>query len=88
MNSQPVPIIPSWASILPILVHVAESGTTAQGRAEAMAELQRMARIADEGVPALLQAIERVYASAGESSEWIRTRLDDGKRAYIKAVLA
>lgn len=87
MTKQSVPIVPGWAAILPILVHVAESGATAKGRAEAMAELQRMARIVDEGVPALVQAMDRVHASAAESPEWIRSQLDAGIRAFMEVVL-
>lgn len=47
-----IDLTPTWSAILPVLVEVAARGTTERGRAEAMAELQRMARIADAAVAA------------------------------------
>lgn len=41
-------IIPSWESILPLLVEAAANGTTSEGRKAAMSELLRLARTVDQ----------------------------------------
>lgn len=50
MSTEPktIDITPSWEGILPLLVHVAEHGTTAEGRNAAMDELMRLARTVDQ----------------------------------------
>ena len=41
---------PTWEGILPALLAVIESGTTVEARNNAMAELHRIAQLADEYV--------------------------------------
>ena len=43
-----IELVPSWEAIIPVLVHVANNGTTVQGRTDAMNELKRLARTVDE----------------------------------------
>jgi hypothetical protein len=52
-----VDITPTWASILPVIELALRDGTP-DGRAIARAELKRLARIADELVPALAEALD------------------------------
>lgn len=42
-----IDVTPTWESMVPVLVHLAVEGQTAQARQTAMAELLRAARIAD-----------------------------------------
>lgn len=42
-----IDLTPTWEGVLPLLIEIATQGATEKGRAEARAELQRMARIAD-----------------------------------------
>lgn len=39
---------PTWRAVLPLLVEVAVNGKTHEGRAEAMAELYRLAETVDK----------------------------------------
>lgn len=43
-----VSIVPTWESVIPVLVEAAANGTTAAGRKAAMDELRRLARIVDQ----------------------------------------
>jgi hypothetical protein len=43
-----IDLTPTWCEILPLLIEVAANGATIEGRRNAMTELQRMARAADE----------------------------------------
>lgn len=51
MSKQPitVDVTPTWLGILPLLITLLEAGSV-DGKAEAMKELYRMAKLADEHV--------------------------------------
>jgi len=51
-----VDLTPTWRGLLPVLVEVAANGETAKGRNDAMAELYRLADMADRMKPLKLEA--------------------------------
>jgi len=46
-NTETIDITPTWAGLLPVLIHLSVNGTTTESRAMATSELARMANLAD-----------------------------------------
>jgi hypothetical protein len=47
-NIKTIDLDSNWKGLLPALIEVAANGTTLEGRNAAMAELKRMAKLADD----------------------------------------
>jgi hypothetical protein len=46
-NTETIDMTPTWAGLLPVLIHLSVNGTTIESRAMATSELARMANLAD-----------------------------------------
>ena len=75
-EKETIDITPTWEGLLPALLMVLERGN-AKGREEVLAELRRMAQIADLHVALVAEQREEAQAKAQQESEdWDEERED------------